>query len=86
MSQRALASKNGPRIVQGRGSTAKNGVGSGITAPGSGSQAVESWDQHYSKGITDPVFRHNNKDHKILKCALIGGTRQHFSNQLYFCC
>ena len=37
-----------------------------------GSQAVGSGDQHYSKGITDPVFRHNNKDHKILKCALIG--------------
>ena len=36
MSQKTLASKNGHRIVQGRGSTAKNGVGSGITAPGSG--------------------------------------------------
>ena len=43
-------------------------------------------DQHYCKGIRDPVFRHKNKDHKILKCALIGGTCQHFSIQLYFCC
>ena len=43
-------------------------------------------DQHYCKGIMDQVFRHNNKDHKILKCALIGGTCRHFSIQLYFCC
>ena len=44
-------------------------------------------DQHCCKGIRDPVFRRNNKDHKILKCALIGGlTCQRFSLQLYFCC
>ena len=41
-------------------------------------------DQHYCKGIRDPVLRHDNKDHKILKCALIGGACQHFSIKLYF--
>ena len=44
-------------------------------------------DQHYCKRIRNPVSWRNNKDHKILKCALIGGlTCQHFSFQLYFCC
>jgi len=41
-------------------------------------------DQHYCKGIRDPVFRHDNKDHKILKCALIEGACQHFPIMLYF--
>ena len=41
-------------------------------------------DQHYCKDIRDPVFRHDNKDHKILKCALIGGACRHFSIQLNF--
>ena len=28
-------------------------------------------DQHYCKEIRDSVVRHNNKDHNILKCALL---------------
>ena len=51
-----------------------------------GSQRRPIWDQkpwdldqHYRKGIRDPVFRHDNKDHNILKCALIGGACQRFS-------
>ena len=70
-------------------------MGSGINSKNWGgirNHSAEIWDhkpwdrdQHYCKGIRDPVFRHNIKDHKILKCALIGGTCQHFSIQLYFC-
>ena len=37
----------------------------------------KAWDrdQQYDKRIRDPVIRQNIRDHKILKCALIGGTK-----------
>ena len=53
-------------------STAKDGVGSGITAPGSGStsRGIGISITVRRSGIR-AVVRHNNKDHKILKCALL---------------
>ena len=44
------------------------------------SQVVE---QDYCKGISDIVVRHNNTDHNILKCALIGETCQHFQFSIF---
>ena len=67
------------------------GINSKKTWGGIRDHSTGIWDQkpldrnqHYCKGIRDPVLQHDNKDHKILKCALIGGACQHFSIKLYF--
>ena len=43
------------------------GISDHCTAPGSWITSRWDRDQHYCKGIRDPVVQQNNKDHKILK-------------------
>ena len=52
-------------------------LGSGITSRGIGINSIV-------RG-SEPVFRYNNKDHKILESALIGWTCQHLRCFRYSC-